>query len=29
DSFNRAKSILSSDLLLAHYDPSQEIIVAA
>ncbi|PIO75617.1 hypothetical protein TELCIR_02324 [Teladorsagia circumcincta] len=29
DSFNRAKAILSSDLHLAHYDPSHEIIVAA
>ncbi|PIO65501.1 hypothetical protein TELCIR_12825 [Teladorsagia circumcincta] len=27
--FNRAKEILTSDLLLAHYDPSQDIIVAA
>lgn len=29
DAFERAKAILSSDLLLTHYDPNQEIIVAA
>ncbi|XGW25993.1 hypothetical protein V3C99_006978 [Haemonchus contortus] len=27
--FDRAKEILSSDLLLTHYDPSKEIVVAA
>lgn len=29
NSFNRAKAILCSDRLLAHYDPQQEIVVAA
>lgn len=29
ENFHKAKSILSSDLLLAHYDPSQDIVVAA
>ncbi|EYC36213.1 hypothetical protein Y032_0921g3048 [Ancylostoma ceylanicum] len=28
DTFNRAMQILASDLLLAHYDPWQEIVVA-
>lgn len=27
--FDRFKQILSSDLMLAHYDPTQEIIVSA
>ena len=29
EAFNRAKEVLNSDLLLTHYDPSQEIVVAA
>ncbi|EYB85899.1 hypothetical protein Y032_0289g1517 [Ancylostoma ceylanicum] len=29
DSFNKAKQMLASDLLLAHFDPRQEIVVAA
>ncbi|KIH52830.1 hypothetical protein ANCDUO_17061 [Ancylostoma duodenale] len=29
DSFNKAKQMLASDLILAHFDPTQEIVVAA
>nr|CDJ90128.1 RNA-directed DNA polymerase (reverse transcriptase) domain containing protein [Haemonchus contortus] len=29
DAFQRAKDVLASDLLLTHYDPSKEIVIAA
>ncbi|PIO58873.1 hypothetical protein TELCIR_19680 [Teladorsagia circumcincta] len=29
DAFQRAKDVLASDLLLTHYDPTKEIVVAA